>query len=57
MLKIYAGQCFTIGLVSNVMQPIAARANLKNLPKEALYNFEPHGQFGIYLPDTFWYAN
>ena len=57
MLKIYAGQCFTIGLVSNVMQPIAARANLKNLPKEALYNFEPPGQFGIYLPDTFWYAN
>ena len=57
MLKIYSGQCFTIGLVSNVMQPIAARANLKNLPKEALYNFEPHGQFGIYLPDTFWYAN
>ena len=57
MLKIYASQCYTIGLVSGVMQPIAARANLKNLPKEALYNFEPHGQFGIYLPDTFWYAD
>ena len=57
MLQIYSSQCYTIGLVSGVMQPIAARANLKNLPKEALYNFEPHGQFGIYLPDTFWYAD
>ena len=57
MLSIYASQCYTIGLVSGVMQPIAARANMKNLPKEAIYNFDPHGQFGIYLPDTFWYAN
>ncbi len=57
MLGIYASQCYTIGLVSGVMQPIAARATMKNLPKEAIYNFEPHGQFGIYLPDTFWYAN
>jgi peptide/nickel transport system substrate-binding protein len=57
MLGIYASQCYTIGLVSGVMQPIAARATMKNLPQEGIYNFEPHGQFGIYLPDTFWYAN
>jgi peptide/nickel transport system substrate-binding protein len=55
MLGIYASQCYVIGLVADVPQPIAARATLKNLPKEAIYNFEPHGQFGIYLPDTFWY--
>ena len=55
MLGIYASQCYVIGLVADVPQPIAARATLRNLPKEAIYNFEPHGQFGIYLPDTFWY--
>ncbi len=55
MLKIYAGQCYTIGLVSGVLQPVAARKTLKNLPQEAIFNWEPHGQFGIYLPDTFWY--
>ena len=57
MLKIYASQCYTIGLVSGVLQPIAARARrCSNLPEEAIFNWEPHGQFGIYLPDTFWYA-
>ena len=55
MLKIYAGQCYTVGLVSGVLQPVAARATLRNVPKEAIFNYEPHGQFGIYLLDTFWY--
>ena len=57
MLGTYASQCYVIGLVAEVPQPIAARATLRNLPKEAIYNFEPHGQIGIYLPDTFWYAD
>ncbi|HEX6016189.1 MAG TPA: ABC transporter substrate-binding protein, partial [Geminicoccaceae bacterium] len=56
MLGIYSGQCYTVGLVSGVLQPIAARQNLRNLPEEAIFNWEPHGQFGIYLPDTFWYG-
>jgi peptide/nickel transport system substrate-binding protein len=55
MLKIYASQCYTVGLVSGVLQPVAARATLRNVPKEAIFNYEPHGQFGIYLLDTFWY--
>jgi peptide/nickel transport system substrate-binding protein len=25
-------------------------------PDEAIFNWEPHAQFGIYLPDTFWFA-
>ena len=57
MLKIYASQCYTIGTVSGVLQPIAARKTLRNLPQEAIFNWEPHGQFGIYLPDTFWYGD
>jgi peptide/nickel transport system substrate-binding protein len=56
MLGIYSSQCYTIGLVANVQQPVAARASLRNLPEQAIFNWEPHGQFGIYGLDTFWYA-
>ncbi|MEK0084394.1 ABC transporter substrate-binding protein [Benzoatithermus flavus] len=56
MLGIYASQCYTIGLVAKVQQPVAARASLRNLPEQAIFNWEPHGQFGIYGLDTFFYA-
>ena len=56
MLKIYSSQCYSVGLVAGVRQPIAVRANLRNLPDEAIFNWDPHAQFGIYLPDTFWYG-
>jgi len=57
MLRIYAPECFTIGLVANVMQPVAVRKTLRNVPQEAIYNWEPHAQIGIYRPDTFWYGD
>ncbi len=57
ILEIYAPECFTIGLVANVLQPVAVRKTLRNVPQEAIYNWEPHAQIGIYRPDTFFYAN
>jgi peptide/nickel transport system substrate-binding protein len=54
MLELFGSQCYTIGLVGNVMQPVAVRAGLQNIPAEAVYNWEPHGQFGIFRPDTWW---
>lgn len=56
ILATYAPQCWTIGTVASVLQPIAARKTLKNIPEEAIYNWEPHAQLGIYRPDTFWLA-
>lgn len=56
ILKTYASQCYSIGTVAGVMQPISMRANMKNVPEEAIYNWEPQAQIGIYRPDTFWYA-
>ncbi|HMR29540.1 MAG TPA: ABC transporter substrate-binding protein [Geminicoccaceae bacterium] len=56
MLRIYAPQCYTIGLVGEVQQPIAVRGTMRNVPENALYNWDPHAHIGIYLPDTFWYA-
>lgn len=57
ILETFSAGCYTIGLVSNVMQPIIKRQNLRNVPVEAVYNWEPHAQFGIYRPDTFWFAD
>ena len=56
MLDLYTSQCFTLGLVQEVRQPLAVRGTLRNLPKEAIFNWEPQGQIGLYRPDTFFYA-
>ena len=56
MLTLYASQCYTIGLVANVLQPVAARKTLRNIPEDAIYNWEPHAQLGVYRPDTFFFA-
>jgi peptide/nickel transport system substrate-binding protein len=54
MLEINADQVFSIGLIAGVPQPIAVREGLRNVPQEAIYNWEPGAQLGIYRPDTFW---
>jgi peptide/nickel transport system substrate-binding protein len=56
MLDLYTSQCFTLGLMQEVRQPLAVRRDLRNLPKEAIFNWEPQGQIGLYRPDTFFYA-
>lgn len=55
MLAIHADQQFTIGIVSSILQPIVVSKRLRNLPKEAMFNWDPGAQFGIYQPDTLWY--
>jgi peptide/nickel transport system substrate-binding protein len=54
MLSIYTQQVFSIGIVNATQQPILATTRLRNLPKEALYGFDPTCYFGVYMPDTFW---
>jgi peptide/nickel transport system substrate-binding protein len=56
MLEINADQVFSIGVVAGVPQPIAVRDRLNNVPKEAIYNWDPGAQLGIYRPDTFWFT-
>jgi peptide/nickel transport system substrate-binding protein len=57
ILPIYSGQIYSIGLIGGVLQPVAVRKTLRNVPEEAVYNWEPGAQFGIYRPDTFWFDN
>ncbi len=57
MLEIHAEQVFTIGLISGVPQPVVVSRRLRNVPQKGVYNWEPGAYFGIYNPETFWYAD
>ncbi|MEO1607921.1 MAG: ABC transporter substrate-binding protein [Pseudomonadota bacterium] len=56
MLTIHADQVFSIGTVNGSMQPVAHAPNLQNVPKNGTWSYEPSAYFGIYRPDTFWFA-
>ncbi len=57
MLEIFANEVFTIGLVASVPQPVVVHRDLRNVPVKGIYNWEPGAHFGIYRPDTFWFAS
>ena len=56
MLEIRADQVFTIGIVAGVPQPVVVSRRLHNVPVKGIYNWDPGAHFGIYHPDTFWFA-
>jgi peptide/nickel transport system substrate-binding protein len=56
MLQIHSEQQFVIGVVNGVSQPVVVRNTLKNVPEKGIYNWDPGAFFGIYRPDTFWFA-
>ena len=55
MLEIHADQTYSIGLISGVPQPVVAKRNLRNVPEQGVYNWDPGAYFGVYRPDTFWF--
>jgi peptide/nickel transport system substrate-binding protein len=55
MLRIWADEVYTIGTVAGVPQPVVVNANLRNVPTDGMYNWDPGAQFGIYKPDGFWF--
>ncbi|MFQ6023839.1 MAG: ABC transporter substrate-binding protein [Acidiferrobacterales bacterium] len=56
MLEIRTHQTFSIGIVSGVPQPVVINQRLRNCPTKGVYNWDPGAHFGIYRPDTFWFA-
>ena len=56
MLKIHSEQIFTIGIINGTLQPVVIDNRLRNVPEEGIYNWNPGAYFGIYKPDTFWFA-
>jgi len=57
MLEIWSQQVYSIGLIGAVPQPVVADERLRNVPDDAIFNWDPGAQFGIYRPDTFWFAD
>lgn len=55
MLSGYADQVFSIGTVNNSRQPVIVSNDLRNVPENGIYGWEPTSYFGIYKPDTFWF--
>ncbi|HEX5321352.1 MAG TPA: ABC transporter substrate-binding protein [Stellaceae bacterium] len=55
MLKIYADQVYSIGLVAGVLQPVVVNKRLRNVPDQGIYAWDPGAQFGMYKPDGFWF--
>ena len=56
MLQINAEQVFSIGIVNGAFQPVVVSRRLRNVPVAGLFSFEPGAFFGMYKPDTFWFA-
>ncbi|MDR3518575.1 MAG: ABC transporter substrate-binding protein [Azospirillaceae bacterium] len=54
MLRVYADQQFSIGLVADSRQPVVIRNNLHNLPTNGLFSWNPGSQFGIYRLENVW---
>lgn len=57
MLQINAEQVFSIGIVNGTRQPVVISKRMRNVPEAGLFAFEPGSFFGIYMPDTFFYAD
>jgi peptide/nickel transport system substrate-binding protein len=56
MLQIWSQQVYSIGLIGAVPQPVVVNERLRNVPEKAIFNWDPGAQFGIYRPDSFWFA-
>jgi peptide/nickel transport system substrate-binding protein len=57
ILDIHKDQVFSIGIISATLQPVVVDASLRNVPEEGIYNWDPGAHFGIYRPDSFWFAD
>jgi peptide/nickel transport system substrate-binding protein len=57
ILEINADQVFTIGIVGGALQPVVVSNKLRNVPDQAIFNWDPGANFGIYDMPTFWFAD
>ncbi len=57
MLAIHADQLFGIGMLAEAPQPIVVSNRMRNVPKKALWAWEPGAHFGVHRPDEFFVAD
>lgn len=56
IVDIHADQLFAIGLITRAPQPIVVNQDLHNVPVEGLWAWDPGAHFGVYHPDSFFFA-
>ena len=54
ILAANADEVFSIGTVNGIRQPIVVGPQVRNVPKEGYWAWDPGGYIGLYQPDTFW---
>jgi peptide/nickel transport system substrate-binding protein len=57
ILAVRADAVLDIGLVAGVPQPVVVSNKLRNVPEDGIYNWDPGAHFGMYRPDSFWFAS
>ena len=57
MLKIHADQIYGIGILAEAPQPVVVNLNLRNVPKKAIWAWDPGAHFGIHRMDEFFFAD
>ncbi|MGV6849767.1 MAG: ABC transporter substrate-binding protein [Marinibacterium sp.] len=57
MLKIHADNVYGIGTIAEAPQPIVVSKRLRNVPKKAIWAWDPGAHFGIHRPDEFFFAD
>ncbi|NIZ14799.1 ABC transporter substrate-binding protein [Phaeobacter sp. HF9A] len=55
MLKIHADNIFAIGLVAAAPQPVVVSDKLRNVPKVAIWAWDPGAHFGVHRMDEFYF--
>jgi peptide/nickel transport system substrate-binding protein len=55
MLAIHADQVYTIGTVTHALQPVVVSDDLRNVPADGIFSWDPGAYFGMYHPDAFWF--
>ena len=55
MLDIHAENQFAIGILSEAPQPVVVNKNLRNVPEEAIWAYDPGAHFGVHRIDEFYY--
>lgn len=57
MLKIHAENQFAIGILSEAPQPVVVSNQLRNVPKDGTWAWDPGAHFGIHRIDEFWFVD
>lgn len=57
ILRTHADEVLTLGTVQGVIQPVVVKNNLRNVPLDGIYGWDPGAQYGIHRMDEFYFEN